>query len=245
MPALRPRRPLPAGPLLLLGLLLAAPAARAQAAAPVYGAGGGPELFLTDSGFGVGAGLARPLGGGLSVLAEASVVGAEDEREAKFFGVGGPAIQSKANFLALVGARGGLSQRLFAGAIEDNVRPFVAATLGPTLGWAYPYFADCNGDRRFQRRTDCDGDGTVAAGEGERTLGFFEALPRGSARLGVGGLVAVGAHLGFSARRGQVLRVGYRFDYLPAGVQLLEPDVREPQHFFGTPTISLTVWRGW
>lgn len=242
------RRLLPSAFCLLPPLLAAALPARAQTDAErlrfTYGTGTGAEILLTNSGFGAGVYAMRYGGAGRSAVIEVQLSGLRDERETKFFGVGGgTAIQAKANFLVVLPLRVGVSQRLLAGRVEDNARPFVLVTAGPLVGWSYPYFGDCDGDSDFDRSVDCDGDGVVAEGEGERVLGFFAAQGRGRPVGGLSAFVAVGAHVGFSRSRAQGLRVGYRIDYLPTGVRLLEASVKPRQRVFATPVLSFTFGR--
>ena len=159
----------------LLAFLIAAPYVQAQPtravaadsaagdtlAAPRYGTGAGVAILLTNSGFGLGGYATARVGPATSLVAELSLGGVRDERETKFFGIGGPTIQNKANYLMLVPLRLGVYQRLFRSAIEDNFRPYVHLSAGPTLGWVSPYFGDCNGNGRFDRIADCDGDGVL------------------------------------------------------------------------------------
>lgn len=231
-------RPLAARLLLALAFVLAAaPAAAAQARtepAPEdatvdgsnpYGSGLGLEILLTNNGFGLGAYYHRALGRATSFMAEVSLGAGKDEQELKFFRFGTSYIPNKANYLLMLPIQAGISQRLFQESIEDNFRPFLQATAGPTLGWEYPYFRDSNGNGTYDTS--------------ERTYDAIGALPRGELRLGVGGMLAVGAHFGTSRKVTQGVRIGYAFTYFFEGIQLLEPHVQEAQRFFGTPTISL------
>lgn len=227
----------------LAGLLLlaAAPAARAQLEPPPYGRGRGGELVLTSSGFGLGAFAMEPVGPGRSFLLETSFGLVKDERETKYFDLTGSAILNKRTVLYTLPLRAGLSQRLFARHIEPNVRPFVQAGAGPTIGWTYPYFDDCNGNGLFDPDVvDCNGD--TEAAERERTLGFFEAQRQARLLLGAGALVGAGAHLGYG-RRLLGLRMAYRWDYFPTGVALLEatdPARSERRQLFRTVQVSVT-----
>lgn len=227
--------------LLLFLCVLAAPIARAQPASGStdkpdvaanpnpYGSGIGLEILLTNNGFGLGGYYHRAIGPSTSFMAEVSIGAGKDEQELKFFRFGSSYIPNKANYLLMMPIQVGLSHRLFRDAIEDNFRPFVQLTAGPTLGWEYPYFRDTN------RNGSLD--------DFERTYDAIGALPKGSFRPGVGGTVAIGAHFGLSKRVTQGIRLGYAFNYFFDGIQLLEPDVQEAQRFFGTPSISLIFGR--
>lgn len=192
-----------------------------------YGTSMGLEILVTNSGFGLGAYYNRALNGSLSFMVEASLGAGKDERELKFFRFGTSYIPNKANYLVMLPVQVGLVQRLFKNNIEDNFRPFLQLTGGPTLGWEYPYFRDNNGN------------GTYDSDLGERTYDPIGGIFRGELRPGVGATIAFGAHFGISKRMTNGVRMGYTFTYFFEGVQLLEPVFQEAQHFFGTPTISL------
>lgn len=191
-----------------------------------YGSGIGFQILLTNSGFGLGGYYHRALGEATSFMSEISLGAGKDERELKFFRFGSSYIPNKANYLLMMPMQAGIIHRLFRNAIEENFRPYVQVTAGPTLGWEYPYFDDANGNGEF----DSNEDSYDAIG----------ALPKGELRLGLGGTVAVGAHFGLSRRMTQGVRIGYAFTHFLQGIQLLEPQVQEAQNFFGTPTITLT-----
>ena len=217
-------------------LLTAATTARAQSADSepererVYGSGFGAEVLLTNSGFGLGGYFHHSITDATSFMAEVSLGAGKDERELKFFRFGSSYIPNKANYLLMMPLHVGAIHRLFQEMIEDNFRPYVQITAGPTLGWEYPYFEDVNGD------------GAYDAGE-DRTYDSIGALPRGEFRMGLGAMVAIGAHFGSSTKVAQGVRVGYAFTRFFEGIQLLEPQVQEAQRFFGTPTITLTFGR--
>ena len=224
---------------LLLASVIALPiSAQSATDEPVrrnpYGSGAGGELLLTNSGFGLGGYYSRAVGPSTSLLAELSLGAGKDEREIKIFGYGRSQIPRKANYLLMLPLQLGVQRRLFRDTIEDNFRPYLQLTAGPTLGWAYPYFDDRNGNGLL----DDTGE------EPERTYDSFTALPKGHARLGLSGLLAIGAHFGLSRRMTQGIRIGYALTYFAEPIQLLEKDVRDGAHrYFGTPTISLTFGR--
>ena len=208
-------------------------AAPDSAAAPdtTSGFGAGFEVVLTNSGFGLGGFGSRTTGPSTTLLLETHLVAGKDAREAAFLNrFGRQSIPDKANYLLLLPMRLGVQRRLLRAYIEDNFRPYVHLTAGPTLGWQYPYFDDQNGNLEQE--------------EGEEPLGQYAALRRGSARVGFGATLAVGARFG-AARAVRSLRIGYAFTYFPESVQLLEPSVRGAQHYFGTPTITLMIGRVW
>ncbi len=216
--------------------------AHAQVTPPPYARARGGEIVLTNSGFGLGAFAMEPVAPHTSFLLETSFGIVKDERETKYFDLAGSQILNKRTVLYLLPVRAGLSQRLFTRRIEPNVRPFVQASVGPTVAWTYPYFNDCNHNGTQERgaTVDCNGDGVAA--EAEEALGFFAAQQQAKLLVGVGGLVGGGAHLGYG-RRLLGLRLAYRWDYLPAGVSLLEttnPNRSEQRRRFNTLQISVT-----
>lgn len=192
-----------------------------------YGSGVGLQILLTNSGFGLGAYLHRSITDATSFMTEVSLGAGKDERELKFFRFGSSYIPNKANYLLMMPVQVGIIHRLFRDAIEENFRPYVQVTGGPTLGWEYPYFDDANGNGQYDPRQ-------------EDSYDSIGALPKGEFRLGVGGTIAIGAHFGLSRKVTQGVRIGYAFTHFFEGIQLLEPQVQEAQMFFGTPTITLT-----
>ncbi len=203
---------------------------------------GGVSLMLTSSGLGAGIVRNSHIGGAAALVTEAAIGGIRDERETKYAGLGGTAIQAKRTFVVAVPLRAGVSVRVFERDVAPNVRPYLHLAVGPTFGWSYPYFGDCNANGDLDVSVDCNADGVVAAGEGERPLGFFEAQRRGRVLIGAGGVAGVGAHVGWG-RRVQGLRLAYRLDVFPTGVALLESRVRGRQRVFASPEVSLTFGR--
>ena len=219
--------------LLALATLAARPAL-AQDEAPdanPYGSGLGAQILLTNNGFGLGAYGRIALGETTSLLLETSLGAGKDEQELKFFrGFGDGFIPNKHNYLLILPLHFGLERRLFRDQIEDNFRPYLQFTGGPTLGWEYPYFEDRNGNEIFDEDID-------------RRYDTISAFPKGTPRFGFGGTVAVGAFFGLSQRVTQGVRFGYTFAYFAEGVQLLEPDVKEAQQLFGSPVITIAFGR--
>ncbi|MEM0964097.1 MAG: hypothetical protein AAGK21_16340 [Bacteroidota bacterium] len=226
---------------LALALLLAAPAfAQGRTAAPLpdttaarYGTSGAVVLALTEYGLDAGGAFRARLTDDLSLTAEVSIGAGRDEREQSFSGLFGERITPfKRNYLLILPFRLGLERRLFRQQVEDNFRPFVQMSGGPTLGLLWPYFDDI--------------DGNGQRSEGEERLGAFAGLGDADVRLGLGATVAVGA--AFGRRSAQSLRFGLRGDYFPVEVELLEtaPNVDDPsRQIFLTPVVSFHVGRLW
>jgi hypothetical protein len=204
-----------------------------DSAAADYGTSGGVAINLTEFGIGAGGVLRLGVGSDVSVLLEASIGAGRDEREQQFFiGLFGETVTPfKRNYVLMVPVHAGLERRLFRRAIEDDFRPFVQVTAGPTVAYQWPYF------------DDDDGDGL--RDEGEERLGAWGGFGRGEFRIGAGGVAAFGAYFG-SGRSVQGLRFGYAGSYFFEPVELLEedPEVEGPdRRFFGTPVVSFHLVR--
>ena len=228
--------------LLALACLLGAAAARAQAPAEAprdttaraFGTSAALAILLTEDGLGVGGAGRTALSPDLSFVFEASLGAARDAREQQFFtGLFGETVTPfKRNYVALVPLHAGLERRLLRRQVEDNFRPFVVATLGPTLAVQWPYFDD----------RDADG---VRADDEER-LGVLGGLDRARLRLGVGGTLAVGVAVGSTTRTAQSLRFGVSGHAFPGQIDLLElePEIEDPSRtVVWTPVVSFHVLR--
>ena len=195
-----------------------------------YGSGLGFEVVVTNSGFGLGGYFARAINRQNSFLAEFSIGTEKSDREVKFFGLGQSFIPDKANYFLRMPIRVGVQRRIWEEYIEDNFRPYLQVSGGPTLGWVYPYFDDENGNESYDRE--------------ERRYDGFGSIFKGSFEFGFGGTIGLGAHFGENTRITQGVRISYSFNYFFNSIQLLEISEQvEPVHFFGTPSISITFGR--
>ncbi len=201
---------------------------------------GGLELVLTNSGFGLGGYLRDSVNTRFTFIGEVRITTGKDEREVAFFDrFGRRTIPGKANYLLMAPISAGSQMRIFANRIEDSFRPFIQVSGGPTLGWEYPYFEDCNDNGIFEIEVDCNGDDVIDEDEGERRLGSLDALPEGRMRVGAGGALGAGAYFGYSKRGVLGIRIEYSFTYFVKGIQLLEQSIKKRQHFFATPTVTI------
>lgn len=199
-----------------------------------YGTGGGVSIQLNESGFGLGGLYRARLGSSTSGIVELSIGVAKDAREQQFFiGLFGDTVTPfKRNYMVLAPLQAGVEQRIFAGRIEDNFRPYVQISAGPTFGYQWPYFRDTNGNGLRE--------------EGETINGLFGGIGEGQFRLGGGGTLAIGAYFGRSRRSAQGVRLGYAASYFLEDVELLEPapSVESPsRRFFGGPVVSFHLVR--
>lgn len=232
--------------LLLVGALAAAPRAQGlpptdgglpplppDSAAALFGTSRALAFGLSNYGLAAGGVLRGRLTDDLSVVLEAGLSAARDEREQQFFVgfFGDTVIPFKRNYVALAPLHAGLEARLLRRQVTSNFRPFVAAMAGPTVAMQWPYFRDANDDGI--RQPD------------EERLGALRGLRETEFRLGAGGTLAAGAYLG-NGRTAQGLRIGYTAHYFRRPVDLLELDERvesPSRRFFGTPTVSFHVVR--
>ncbi len=189
--------------------------------------GYGGQVLLSNSGFGLGGYFSRVLNGDYAFVAELTISSGRDEREVAFFDrFGQKDVPNKANYLLLLPLRIGLEKRLFREKIEDNFRPFLHVSGGPTFGWKFPYFGDDNGNQMLDPE--------------EKTFDSISALPKGSLQMGLGGTIAIGAHFGKLKGSTHSIRIGYSFTRFLDDVQLLERSIRPPTRFFGTPVLLVS-----
>lgn len=192
---------------------------------PQWGLGG--QILLTNSGFGIGGYVLKMLSPDFSFLSEVHLYVSKDEREVAFFDrFGRKDVPDKANYLLLLPLQMGVEQRLFRSRIEDNFRPFLRFTAGPTIGWKSPYFDDRNGNGELD--------------DDEPTFDAIDAFPRGVFELGVGATISLGAHFGSLTGGTQSVRIGYSFTYFKNEIELLERTIRTPSRFFGSPVILIS-----
>lgn len=210
----------------LMIVLLAIPAGAQDADSSLVRAGKGGQVILTNSGFGLGGFLSRPVGGAWSVRFDAGIGAVKDEREVAFFDrFGRRDVPNKANYLVELPLLIGLERQVFASRIEANFRPFISVAAGPTLGWLYPYFDDENENGRLD--------------ETEPTHDVLSGLPSGSLRMAFSLSAAFGARFGSIHQSGYGLRFGYQFTRYAEDIALLEPQIKTPGRRFVTPVVTV------
>lgn len=216
-----------AGMLFFVWVTPTAGQSRADSLRSPYGSGIGFEVVVTNSGFGLGGYYALAIDDQNSFFAELSIGSEKSEREVKFFGFGQSFIPDKANYFARMPIHIGVQRRLWSAYIEDNFRPYLQLTGGPTLGWVYPYFDDENGNGTYDSE--------------EKRYDGIGSIFKGDFRFGLGGTIGIGANFGETGRLTQGVRIAYSFNYFFDTIQLLELDDQfSPANFFGTPAISIT-----
>jgi len=190
----------------------------------------GLQVVLTNSGFGLGGFVSRDLDHNVRISFEASLGAAKDEREVAFFDrFGRRDVPNKANYLVEIPIQIGIEKRVFRSRIEDNFRPFVLATAGPLLGWAYPYFEDKNRNKLLD--------------DEERTFDLISGIRYGHLEPGASFGLYVGANFGTPGKTSQGVRLGYRLSYYKNTIALLEASIKEPSRRLGTPVITVYFGR--
>lgn len=226
---------------LIIGLFLCAAPVRAQESDTTssepdnpYGTGAGMSILLTNSGFGLGGYMQWAFSPSTSVFTELNVTAGKDRREQKFFDFfGNSIVPNKMNYFLMAPLRVGIHRRMFRNSIRENFRPFVQATIGPSVGWEWPYFRDSNGNGVWDRNS-------------EQKYGSLESVFKGESKYGFGGSVGVGVYWGVSQSVSQGVRISYSFNYFLQEVQLMEEGIENARrHYFGTPAISLVFGRLW
>jgi hypothetical protein len=194
---------------------------------PVANKGLGAQVLLLNSGLGLGAYVMRIVSPDVILRGEISISSIKDGREVAFFSrLGQKEVPDKANYVMQIPLQFGIEHRLFRSVIEDNFRPFIHAVTGPSFIWRSPYFTDLNDNGELDT--------------GEPVLSSFQSLPKGNLEFGWSGTVSIGAHFGKLYGGTQSLRIGYTFTYFFNEIALLEPSVREPTKWIGSPTIRLS-----
>jgi len=216
----------------ILGLFARVPVVNAQnraaSSADLAGTKGlGGQVLVQNSGLGIGGYLSRLVNEDIIFVAEISLSSIKDGREVAFFNrLGQKDIPDKANYVTQLPIQVGIEYRLFRASIEDNFRPFLHATTGPTLIWKSPYFDDINNNQELDA--------------GEPVYGTFNSLSHGNLELGWSGTFSVGAHFGKLLGGTQSLRLGYTVSYFFDEIPLLEPSVRSPATWIGSPSIKIS-----
>lgn len=188
--------------------------------------GYGAQVLLTNSGFGLGGFLTRGLSPDVTFVIDGAISPVRDEREVAFFDrFGQKEVPNKANYFIVVPVHVGFQRRMFRSRIEDNFRPFVQLSAGPTLGWKYPYFEDENENSFLDRD--------------ERVYGVVSGIGRGSAEFGAGGSLTLGANFGEAGRTSYGVRIGYRFTVFQNPVELIDDSIKPPERFIGSPVMMV------
>lgn len=188
--------------------------------------GYGAQVLLTNSGFGLGGILTHSLSPDVTFVLDGGISPVRDEREVSFFDrFGQKEVPNKANYFIVVPVHLGFQRRVFRSRIEDNFRPFIHVSAGPVFGWRYPYFDDENGNSFLDRE--------------ERVYGVLSGIGRGTAELGAGGSLTLGANFGDIGRTSYGVRIGYRFNVFRNPIELIDESIKSPERFIGSPVMMV------
>lgn len=226
------------------------------------------DIMLNNFGFGVGGRYSKVVGPYTELTFQTGITGIRDVSEQNFqdFFTGQRTIPNKYKRALGFPFLFGIERRLFADAISDNFRFFIASSAGPALAFTYPYVDDTdnNGLRTTVVQTSVSGQ--QFAFPTEDINDFFTGWSKGETDWGFTGELKFGVALGDNFKRQTTIEFGYFFYYFNQGLQLMEPrrvvsyrldettglgviDETEPffdaQKYFGTPQISVTFGGMW
>lgn len=229
----------------------------------------GVDVMLNNFGFALGGQYSKVVGPYTELTFQTGITGIRDVSEQNFqdFFTGQRTIPNKykraLGFPFLFGAE----RRLFANAIADNFRFFVAGAAGPAMAFVYPYINETEEPGQIGyglRTTIVDQNGFVRPVE--EVNDFFTGWSDGETEWGFSGELKVGVTLGENFKRQTTFEFGYFFYYFKQGLQIMEPrrvvayeqdpnlgigviSETEPyfdaQKYFGTPQISIKFGGMW
>ena len=222
------------------------------------------DVMLNNFGFAIGGQYSRVVGPYTELTFQTGITGIRDVSEQNFqdFFTGQRTIPNKYQRALGFPFLFGVERRLFAEAIADNFRFFVAGSGGPAMAFVYPYINDT--DDNGLRTTIIDQNGFIRPVE--EINDFFTGWKDGDTEWGFSGELKVGVTLGENFKRQTTFEFGYFFYYFKQGLQIMEPrrvvsyrldenlgigiiDETEPyfeaQKYFGTPQISIKFGGMW
>ena len=113
----------------------------------------GLDLMIGESGFGLGGFYRHQTSNKLTWFVDLSISEAKDEREFEYIDIfGNTYTYGKKNRIFQFPINFGLQYRLFEYQLEDNLRPYINAGVGPTLVITTPYskeYFNAFGDAKF------------------------------------------------------------------------------------------------
>ncbi len=155
----------------------------------------GFDLMIGESGFGFGGFYRKQLNVKFTLFADVSISEAKDEREVEYVDIYGQTFTiGKKNRVFQIPFIFGAQYRLFENALEDNLRPYICAGVGPTIALTTPYSEE-----------------------------FFRAFSFAEAHYAVGGYAGFGANFGLDTNNLIGLNVRYYYTkFLNEGVEILD-----------------------
>src|SRR6056297_853614 len=179
------------------------------------------DVMLNNFGFAIGGQYSRVVGPYTELTFQTGITGIRDVSEQNFqdFFTGQRTIPNKYQRALGFPFLFGVERRLFAEAIADNFRFFVAGSGGPAMAFVYPYINDT--DDNGLRTTIIDQNGFIRPVE--EINDFFTGWKDGDTEWGFSGELKVGVTLGENFKRQTTVEFGYFFYYFKQGLQIMEP----------------------
>ncbi|NJD22991.1 MAG: hypothetical protein FIA82_10055 [Melioribacter sp.] len=146
----------------------------------------GVDVMFTEGGFGLGTFLRKSLAVDLTGFVDFSISETKDEREVTYIDYfGNSYTPDKVNRSFQLPLNFGVQYRMFSESLTDNLRPYLAAGIGPTLIITTPYDKE-----------------------------FFNAFGSAQTKYAIGGYVGFGANMGTSKSNLIGLNVRYYYTYV-------------------------------
>lgn len=228
------------------------------------------DIMLNNFGFGLGGQYSRVIGPYTELTFQTGITGIRDVTEQNFqdFFTGQRTIPNKYKRALGFPFLLGIEKRVFAEAIDDNFRFFIAGAGGPALAFVYPYINDS--DNNGFRTSIIDQRGFIRPVE--EVNDFFSGWKDGETEWGFSGELKIGVSLGENLKRQTTFEFGYFFYFFSQGIQIMEPfqpfgfeqcsfdptlgcpiEVQngernpffDPQKYFGTPQIKIKFGGMW
>jgi hypothetical protein len=155
----------------------------------------GFDLMVGESGFGLGGFYRKQLNIKFTLFGDISISEAKDEREIEYIDIFGQTFTfGKKNRVFQIPLNFGAHYRLFENELEDNLRPYINAGIGPTLVLTTPYSEE-----------------------------FFRAFSFAKTHLALGGYVGFGANFGLDQSNLIGVNIRYYYTkFLDEGVEILQ-----------------------
>jgi hypothetical protein len=176
----------------------------------------GMDLMFSEGGFGLGAFYRRTVAEDLTVFTDFSISEAKDPQEFTYIDYFGQTqTPGKINRAFLLPLNFGVQYRLFEKVIFDNLRPYIAAAIGPSMVVTTPYDKE-----------------------------FFSAFGKAQARYTLGGYIGIGANFGLDKSSLVGLSVRYYIvHFFNQGIEILDPTLTNGrlENNLGGVFISLNI----
>lgn len=152
----------------------------------------GIDILLSNNGFGLAGFYRREFSRDLFGTITLGIAESKDDNEVEYIDYWGQSyVFGKINRFLLIPLHLGIQYRLFADDITDSFRPYVNASIGPSLILASPYI-DLNTGEQIE---------------------YFKSLGKGRAHYTVGGFIGAGAY--FGSDLGSLSGVNIRYYFVP------------------------------